>query len=84
MPCPGVPATLPMAPSPVSIVQYGHLAEPRESPAEELGVEVDQPLRLRRVDLEVHDQVRHGMPPCGHGSRWSEYRDADRPVSTSA
>jgi len=39
------------------------IAELGELPAEEAGVEVDQPLRLRRVDLEMHDQVRHRMPP---------------------
>ena len=34
-----------------------------ELPAEKLGVEVDRALRLRRVDLEMDDQVRHGTPP---------------------
>ena len=38
----------------------GHVAELRERPPEQLPVEVDERLRLRRMDLEVHDEVRHG------------------------
>ena len=36
-----------------------------ELPAEQSGVEVDELLRLRCMDLEVHDETGHGGPPSG-------------------
>ena len=41
------------------MAQIRHLTELREPPPEKFDVEVDEPLRLGRMDLEVHDEVRH-------------------------
>src|SRR4051794_21231352 len=44
-----------------------HVAELRELPTEQFAVEVNEPLRLGRVYLEVHDEVRHGAS-LGHSN----------------
>ena len=48
-----------------------HVAELSELPAEQFGVEVDEPLRLGRMYLEVHDEVRHDASLGRSSSRYA-------------
>src|SRR4051794_18669764 len=60
-----------------------HVAELCELPAEQFTVEVNEPVRLGRMYLEVHDEVRHYASLGRFNSRYAGCRRPRTPAPTA-